>query len=128
MRILIRTMFAIGLAVCLAGCGFSFTSLLPGSAAGRANVYDYSPTVIESANVRQLWWCGADYNTQDSTQFSDTIQYQSLDLSTQKKYGPVEVLAETKGAWDSVYTCNPKVVGGTFVNPLGDGENFTYAL
>jgi hypothetical protein len=128
MRVLTGALLAVGLGLGAAGCGFSFTSLPPGSASGKANVYDYSPSVIQSGDLQQLWWCGADYNTQHSTQFSDTIQYQSLDLSTNKKYGPVEVLAETKGAWDSVYTCNPKVVGGAFDNPLGDGKNFTYAL
>ena len=35
---------------------------------------------------------------------------------------------ETLGAWDSTYTCNPKVIMGSFANPLGDGENFTYAM
>ena len=38
------------------------------------------------------------------------------------------VLAETQGGWDSVYTCNPKVIRGTFANPLGNGESFTYAM
>jgi hypothetical protein len=41
---------------------------------------------------------------------------------------PVTVLAETPGAWDSVYTCNPKVIKGTFVNPLGDGKTYSYAM
>ena len=27
-----------------------------------------------------------------------------------------------------MYTCNPKVVRGTFGNPLGNGETFTYAM
>jgi hypothetical protein len=61
-------------------------------------------------------------------QFTDTIQYESIDLASGARNGPMEVLAETPGAWDSVYTCNPKVVEGTFANPLGNGESFTYAM
>ena len=38
------------------------------------------------------------------------------------------VLAETPGAWDSAFTCNPKVIGGVFENPLGDGQTYTYAM
>jgi hypothetical protein len=121
-------MLAAGLGLGLAGCGFSFTPLPAGSVAGRANVYDYSPSVIQSGNLQQLWWCGAAYNSENLAQFSDTIQYESLDLVTHVRYGPVQVMAETPGAWDSVYTCNPKVVEGSFANPLGDGESFTYAL
>jgi hypothetical protein len=37
-------------------------------------------------------------------------------------------MAETPGSWDSAFTCNPKVVEGTFVDPLGDGVTYTYAL
>ena len=130
MKIQRGTTFAIGLALGLsvAGCGVSFAPLPAGSVAGRADTYDYSPSVILSGNLEQIWWCGSAYNPTDRTQFSDTIEYQSLDLSTQARYGPVPVLAETQGAWDSVYTCNPKVVRGSFANPLGNGESFTYAM
>lgn len=121
-------MLAMALGFGLAGCGFSFAPLPAGSVAGRANIYDYSPSVIQSGNLRQSWWCGGDYNAKVSAQYSDTIQYESLDLTTQVTYGPVQVMAETPGSWDSVYTCNPKVVEGSFANPLGDGESFTYAL
>ena len=41
---------------------------------------------------------------------------------------PVMVLAETPGAWDSAYTCNPKVIGGVFDNPLGDGQTYSFAM
>jgi hypothetical protein len=126
MRILPGSILLIGLA--LAGCGFSFAPLPPGSIAGRAGVYDYSPSVTQSGTVQQIWWCGGDYNPTNSDQFSDTIQYESIDLSTQIHTSPTPVLAETKGAWDDVYTCNPKVIQGWFANPLGDGESFTYAM
>src|SRR3984957_11446721 len=113
---------------CAAGCGVSFAPLLPGSVAGRAGIYDYSPSVIKSGDLQQFWWCGAGINPTDVTQFSDTIEYESIDLTTNAHYGPLPVLAETQGGWDSVFTCNPKVVKGTFTNPLGSGENFTYAM
>ena len=38
------------------------------------------------------------------------------------------VLGETPGAWDSVFICNPKVVRGSFANPLNTGQSFTYAM
>jgi hypothetical protein len=113
---------------CAAGCGVSFAPLLPGSVAGRAGIYDYAPSVIKSPNLQQFWWCGAGINPTDVTQFSDTIQYESIDLTTNAHYGPLPVLAETQYQWDSAYACNPKVVKGTFTNPLGNGENFSYAM
>ena len=128
MRVLTGTMIAVGLGFCVAGCGFSYAPLPAGSIAGRAGVYDYSPSVIQTGNVLQSWWCGWAYNPNDTAQFSDTIQYQSVDMSTHAQYGPVTVLSETPGAWDSVFTCNPKVVQGSFANPLNDGESFAYAM
>ena len=128
MRGLTRTFLAMGVALAAAGCGMSYAPLPAGSTNGRIALYDYSPSVIQSGNVRKVLWCGGDFNPYDTKQYSDTIQYESTDLSTQANYGPVPVLGETPGAWDSVYTCNPKVVQGSFVNPLGDGESFTYAM
>jgi hypothetical protein len=95
---------------------------------GRAEKYDYSPSVIQSGNVRQFWWCGIAVNPTLHSQETDTIQYESFNLTTGETVGPATVLAETKGAWDSVYLCNPKVIGGSFDNPLGDGQSFQYAM
>jgi hypothetical protein len=128
MRVLTRTMLAMGLGLGATGCGFSFAPLPSGSIAGRQGLYDYSPTVIQTGNLQQSWWCGSSYNPSDIGQFSDAIQYQSVDLSTHAHYGPVTVLGETPGGWDSAYTCNPKVVMGNFANPLGNGVSFTYAM
>jgi hypothetical protein len=128
MRVFTGILLAIGLGLGIAGCGFSFAPLPPGSIVGRAGNYDYSPSVIQSGNLQQFWWCGGAYNPSNSNQYSDTIQYESIDLSNEARYGPVAVLSETQGAWDSVYTCNPKVVRGSFANPLSDGESFSYAL
>jgi hypothetical protein len=126
MRVWAGTMLAMGF--CAAGCGVSFAPLPAGSAAGRIATYDYSPTVIQSGNLQQVWWCGGGYNPAYTAQWSDTIQYESTDLSTHAHQGPLTVLGETQGAWDSVFTCNPKVVQGIFVNPLGNGKTYTYAL
>jgi len=123
-----RTIFAMGLGLLLAGCGVSFAPLPAGSIAGRIRLYNYSPSVIQSGNLQQIWWCGQDVNPTNINQFSDVIQYQSIDLTTKAHKGPLPVLGETLGAWDSVYTCNPKVIKGSFANPLGNGENFTYAM
>lgn len=128
MHVLTGTMLAMGLGLGVAGCGFSYAPLPAGSIAGRAGVYDYSPSVIQSGNVQQSWWCGSAYNPSNTAQFTDTIQYESIDLSTNARYGPVTVLSETPGAWDSVFTCNPKVIQGSFTNPLDNGESFTYAM
>ncbi len=126
MRVWTAAILAMGF--CAAGCGVSFAPLPAGSAAGRIATYDYSPTVIQSGNLQQVWWCGGGYNPAYTPQWSDTIQYESTDLSTHAHQGPLTVLGETPGAWDSVFTCNPKVVQGIFVNPLGNGKTYTYAL
>ena len=128
MRVLTVTILAMGFGLCVSGCGVSLAPLPAGSVAGRRALYDYSPSVIQSGNLQQVWWCGEGQNPNVGTQFTDTIQYELIDLTTGARNGPMEVLAETPGAWDSVYTCNPKVVEGTFANPLGNGENFTYAM
>jgi hypothetical protein len=111
-----------------AGCGISFAPLPPGSFVGRAGIYDYAPTVIQTGNVVQIWWCGSDDNASDRTQISDSIQYESINLVTKSRTGPVPVLGETQYAWDGAYTCNPKVIGGSFANPLGDGQTYSYAM
>ena len=127
-RAAIRAVIALSVIIGAAGCGMSFSSLPPGSVAGRARTYDYSPSAIQSGNVLQLWWCGADDNATDRTQISDTIEYESINLATNARYGPVPVLSETQFAWDSNFICNPKVINGSFANPLGDGKTYTYAM
>jgi hypothetical protein len=95
---------------------------------GRIGKYDYSPSVIQSGDVRQFWWCGLAVNPTRTSQETDAILYESVNQTTGATEGPLTVLAETKGAWDSVYSCNPKVIGGSFDNPLGDGQSFQYAM
>ena len=125
---IVMTLLTFGMAIGVAGCGFSFGPLPKGAVAGRAGGYDYSPSVLQSGSAQQFWWCGGDFNPNNMNQISDTIQYESIDLSTGARYGPVTVLGETPHAWDSAYTCNPKVIRGSFDNPLGDGQTYTYAM
>ncbi len=127
-RVWMITMLATALGLGITSCGVSFAPLPAGSIAGRANVYDYSPSVIQTGTLQESWWCGYGDNPENRSQLSDTIQYQSIDLSTNARHGPRTVLVETPGAWDSTFACNPKVIRGFFANPLGDGENFSYAM
>jgi hypothetical protein len=115
----------------LAGCGGNGASYLatpPGAVVGRGGYWNYSPSVMQTGDVQKFWWCGAGTNPSDSSQTTDTILYESINTITGEKFGPVIVLAETEGSWDSKYTCNPRVIRGTFVNPLGDGVTYTYEM
>lgn len=103
-------------------------SSVPNGFIGVRGVYNYSPSVIQTGDVMQFWWCGQASNPANPSQDTDTIQYASVNIATKATQGPMTVMAETPGAWDSTYTCNPKVIEGTFVNPLGDGKTYTYAL
>jgi hypothetical protein len=95
---------------------------------GRPQLYDYSTSVIQAGEIRRFWWCGQGHNPDFRSQFTDTILYASINATTGEQVGPQVVLAETPGAWDSGYVCNPHVVLGTFANPLGDGVTYTHAL
>jgi hypothetical protein len=108
------------------GCG-SPNSTPVGAVVGRAGRWDYSPSVIQTGQIQQFWWCGRARNPKTS-QDTDTILYESIDLVSGKRIGPTVALAETPGTWDAAYTCNPQVVPGKFSNPFGDGQTFTYAL
>jgi hypothetical protein len=119
-------LFVLGLSLGLSSCGLSGTP--PGAVVGRGDRYDYSPSVIQSGNVQQFWWCGQAQDPADADLDTDTILYESINTSTHISSVPVVVLAETPGAWDSAYTCNPKVVRGSFVNPLGDGQTYSYVM
>ena len=101
---------------------------LPKGAVGNLGKYNYSPSVIETGDIRQLWWCSQGVNPRDASQNTDSIYYESVDMLTGESNGPMLVLAETPGAWDSAFTCNPKVIGGVFEDPLGDGNTYEYAM
>src|SRR5580658_5920928 len=122
------TWLIIGISIGQTGCGFSFSGTPRGAVVGRGGLYDYSPSVIEFGGMRQFWWCGQEVNPNSASQFSDTILFESINIATHATYGPVVALAESPGAWDSAYTCNPKVIEGTFTDPLGDGQTYSYAM
>lgn len=113
--------------ICLSSCSLP-SGTPPGAAVGRYGVYDYTPSVIQTGNLRQFWWCGLGANPLLNSQRTDTILYESIDTVTGQIIGPKIVLAETPGAWDSEFTCNPHVIRGQFTNPLGDGLTYSYAM
>jgi len=115
------------IAAVLAATGCSSRSL-PKGAIGNLGQYNYSPSIIETGNTRQVWWCSPGVNPTDTSQNTDAIYYQSIDMTTLKSSGPIPVMAETRNAWDSAFTCNPRVIGGFFENPLGDGNSYQYAM
>jgi len=122
----LATLVWFGLLLYLIGCGSGGPP--PGAVVGRTGRWDYTPSVIQTGHVQQFWWCGEASNPAKPSQDTDTIVYESIDLVSGQRVGPKVVLAETPGAWDSAFTCNPKVIQGKFSNPLGDGQTYTYAL
>ncbi len=127
-RILAGILILTSLVTILITVGCSPSQSLPPGAVGNIGRYNYSPSVIETGNIRQFWWCSQGVNPNDASQDTDAIYYESVNTSTHSSFGPVLVLSETPGAWDSEYTCNPKVIGGVFDNPLGDGQTYRYAM
>jgi hypothetical protein len=123
-KLLILSVFAF----CLFGCSSLPTGTPPGAVVGRYDRYDYTPSVIQTGNLQQFWWCGRHSNPDNASQDSDTILYESINVVTHVHVGPTVVLGETPGAWDSLLMCNPHVVQGAFTNPLGDGITYKYAL
>jgi hypothetical protein len=126
MRRLVKTVLIAGTALVLTGCGAS--SLPKGAVGNTGGPYNYSPSIIESGDIRQFWWCSQGTNPNNPSQDTDAIYYESLNEKTSARVGPKLVLAETPGAWDSAFTCNPKVVEGVFTNPLGDGQTYSYVM
>jgi hypothetical protein len=125
-------MFLVSLAVAasfVTCCTGHFAGIARGAVMGRIGVYDYSPSVIQAGSgLLQFWWCGQGSNPNKPSQDTDTIQYATLDPKSGKSSTPITVLGETPDGWDSVYVCNPQVVGGIFSNPLGDGQTYSYAM
>jgi hypothetical protein len=120
----IQIVIVLGMTLTVAGC---LQSLPPG-AVGNPGRYNYSPSIIEQGSIRQFWWCSQGVNPLDSSQNTDAIYYASMNMATHDMTGPVLILAETPGAWDAGLLCNPKVIGGVFTNPVGDGQTYTYAM
>ena len=127
-RVLKMNMTLVVLSAILVTTGCSTSPSLPKGAVGNIRNYNYSPSVIETGGTRQFWWCSSGVNPSDNSQVSDAIYFEAINMSTFETLGPVLVLAETPGSWDSVFTCNPKVIGGVFANPFGDGESYLFAM
>ena len=106
------------------GCSRS----LPKGAIGNIGTYNYSPSIIQTGNTLQVWWCGQGVNPLNPSQDTDLIYYSSVDATTLDFSHPEPVLSENPGTWDAAFTCNPKVIGGVFVNPLGDGQTYSLAM
>src|ERR1700721_1745226 len=117
----------LGVLLVATGCNYISSNKPPGAFLGRTRAYDYSPSAIQIGSKQQFWWCGEATNPSLASQSTDTILYSSIDVTNQSPSAPIVVLAETPGAWDSAFTCNPKVIGGVFANPLGDGITYSYA-
>jgi hypothetical protein len=125
---LVVTLLFSGLMFSLLGCGITLFGAPPGAVVGRWDVYDYSPSVIQSGDELQFWWCGGGHNPNKHSQGTDVILYESINTTTHQTDGPLIVMGETPGSWDHAYTCNPRVVRGSFNNPIGDGQTYTYAM
>ncbi len=95
---------------------------------GINDTYNYSPSVLQTGSIQQFWWCSGGENPFNPGQRSDGIRYEAINLVTHQASRPAIVLAESPGTWDSYYTCNPRVIRGTFVNPLGNGQTYTYEM
>jgi hypothetical protein len=121
------SLLAMALVFALSSCGAP-SGTPAGAVVGRAGRYDYSPSIMQTGNQLQIWWCGQGRNPQDSSQDNDSILYVSIDTTTGRKTDPVVVLAETPGTWDALFACNPRVIRGNFVNPLDDGKTYSYAM
>src|SRR5579871_856715 len=122
------TMLLLIVTTMLATVVCSIPQSLPQGAIGNLGRYNYSPSVIEAEGIRQFWWCSEGVNPAKDSQDTDAIYYESMNMTTLKAHGPVLVLAETPGGWDSAFTCNPRVIAGKFQNPLGDGQTYSYAM
>jgi hypothetical protein len=106
------------------GCSRS----VPKGAVGNIGRYNYSPSIIQTGNTLQIWWCSQGVNPLDSSQNTDAIYFSSANVTTLIFSKPILVLSETPGTWDSAYTCNPKIIGGVFDNPVGDGRTYSLAM
>ena len=81
MRVFTGTLLAIGLGLGIAGCGFRLASLLPARLQDEPETTITLPRSYNPGICSRFGGVGTD-NPTNSTQYSDTIQYESIDLST----------------------------------------------
>jgi hypothetical protein len=80
---------ALGMMLATFSCS---TAQLGAGMIGRVGKYDYSPSVIQSGDVRRFWWCGFAVNPTRHSQETDAILYESVNLTTGETEGPLTVL------------------------------------
>lgn len=131
MRFLLRGLVAALLMLPALAAGTAQASTTVGGGVVGGPAYDYSPSAITSTDgtTQDVWWC-AGRSVTDPANYSDTIKHQQFGFTggLHVTIADHTVLGESVGAWDSVYVCNPSVVEGSFVDPLGDGVTYTYAM
>jgi len=99
--------------------------------AGQA-AYDYSPTMVQSGDIQEYYWCGygpAHAKATDDPRIvsaSDVIYHATYNVKTHVKTAPIPVLTETPDTWDERWVCNLSVVMG--FAPFGDGQTYAAAL
>jgi hypothetical protein len=87
--------------------------------------YDYAPTMIQSGNRQDVWWCGQVFPT-PPFRSSDAIWHRAVDVITGRVLVAPEVaLRISQSGWDSWAVCDPSVVEGVFDL---DGQTWTYAM
>jgi hypothetical protein len=91
---------------------------------GREGVYDYAPSMMVDGATLRVWWCGQG----SGGVAGDSIYHSSLTAGGTWTVPQPVVVPGPAGSWDGVHACDPSVVKGTWVDPLGDGVTYTYAL
>ena len=106
--------------------GFAGWQLPNGTAAFTHANYDYAPSIIVSGNIEQVWWCGYG-SVPGSSTMSDVIYYRTHNLSSGVYSNISQVLSPNPGHWDGVFTCDPSVIEGRFIDP-DNGDSYGYAM
>jgi hypothetical protein len=117
---------ALALTAALASAPAHASTRVGGGVVGTAGYYDYAPTVIQSGQVQDFWWCG-----DLPGHVTDTILHEQYSFTGGLHVTIPEHAVLTEGAagtWDDALVCNPDVIEGSFVDPLGDGVTYTYEM
>jgi hypothetical protein len=80
--------------------------------------------MMVDGTTQRVWWCGQG----SGGVAGDAIYHSALTPQGTWTTPQAVVLPGPAGSWDGFHTCDPSVVKGSWVNPLGDGVTYTYAL